>query len=133
VATTTTLPGAPCAPVPGASPFDAIECRLAALQDATGTTAGLGTIRRKLDRSVGAAADRVAAAHGICSFGKAKPARARLAKARRQLARYVRRLRSRGAQSSVPNDVRAAFVAEADAIRAEVVALRRRVACPIDA
>jgi 6-phosphogluconolactonase (cycloisomerase 2 family) len=130
--TTTTIPDA-CASTPGASPFETIECRLAALQEATATTSALGTLRRKLDRSVGAAADRVAAAHGICSFGNAKRARARLGRARRQLARYTRRLRSRAAESAVPVAVRVALAAQADAIKADVAGLRRRVACPIDA
>jgi 6-phosphogluconolactonase (cycloisomerase 2 family) len=129
--TTTTLPTETCASRP--STFEVIECRLLALRAATGTTEALGTLRRKLGDSIDRAADRVGAAQGICSFGKAKPARARLAKARRQLARYVRRLRSKAAQRSVPNAVRSMLVAEAAAIQADVIALRRRVACPIDA
>jgi hypothetical protein len=93
----------------------------------------LGRLRSKADRAVGAASDRVLAAHGICSIGKAKPTRKRLARARVQLGRYVRRLRGRAAQKSVPAQIREAFAATADAIAADVKALRRLVACPIDA
>jgi 6-phosphogluconolactonase (cycloisomerase 2 family) len=133
--TTTTFPftNPDCATLPPAPTFDSIECRLAALQDATGTTMALGRLRSKANRAVGAASDRVLAAHGICSFGKAKPTRKRLARARVQLVRYVRRLRGRAAQKSVPAEIREPFAATADAIAADVKALRRLVACPIDA
>jgi 6-phosphogluconolactonase (cycloisomerase 2 family) len=128
---TTTLPDAACANQP--SVFESIACRLRALRDETVTTAALGTLRPKLNRAVDRAADRVGAAQGICSFGKAKPTRARLGRARRQLARYVRRLRGRAAEKTVPSEIRTRLAAEADALKAEIVALRRRVACPIDA
>jgi hypothetical protein len=128
---TTTLPDAACANQP--SVFESIACRLRALRDETVTTAALGTLRPKLHRAVDRAADRVGAAQGICSFGKAKPTRARLGRARRQLARYVRKLRGRAAEKSVPSEIRARLAAEADALKAEIVALRRRVVCPIDA
>jgi 6-phosphogluconolactonase (cycloisomerase 2 family) len=133
--TTTTFPfGEPdCGSLPPTPTFDSIECRLAALQDATGTTMALGRLRSKAHRAVGAAVDRVFAAHGICSFGKEKRTRKRLARARVQLVRYVRRLRGRAAQKAVPAAVREPFAAAADAIGADVRALRRLVACPIDA
>jgi hypothetical protein len=93
----------------------------------------LGRLRSKADRAVGAASDRVLAAHGVCSFGKNKPTRKRLARAKMQLVRYVRRLRSRAAQKAVPATVREPLAATADAIAADVKTLRRLVACPIDA
>jgi 6-phosphogluconolactonase (cycloisomerase 2 family) len=128
--TTTTLPSV-C--VPASTTFDAIACRLALLADATTTTAGLGTVRTKLDRSVHKATDRVSAAHGICSSGKTKSARQRLARAKHLLARYVRRLRSRTAQQTVPAAIREPLAAEAAAIAADVRAFRAVVSCPLDA
>jgi hypothetical protein len=93
----------------------------------------LGRLRSKAGRAVGAASDRVLAAHGICSFGKAKPTWKRLARAKTQLVRYVRRLRSRAAEKGVPAAVREPLAATAAAIAADVKTLRRLVACPIDA
>jgi DNA-binding beta-propeller fold protein YncE len=130
--TTTTLP-AGCAGVAPGPTFQSIECRLAVLLTTTGTTEALGRLRSKVDRSVGSAADRVAAAHGICSFGKAKPTRRRLGKAGHQLARYVRRLRGRAARKAVPLQIREPLAVEAAAIAADLTTLRRSVRCPIDA
>jgi len=103
------------------------------LEDITGSIAGLGTLRRKLDRSVGKAADRVAAAHGICSFGKTKLARLRLKRATIQLARYAARLRGRVARETVLPEVRRTLAANVDAIAADLTVLRGTLACPIDA
>lgn len=130
--TTTTLP-AGCAGVAPGPTFQSIQCRLAVLLTTTGTTEALGRLRSKVDRSVGSAADRVAAAHGICSFGKAKPTRRRLGKAGHQLARYVRRLRGRAARKAVPLQIREPLAVEAAAIAADLTTLRRSVRCPIDA
>ena len=92
----------------------------------------LGSLRSKLGNSVGRAADRVTAAQGICSLGKARSARRRLTRASRQLTRYVHRLRSKAAQA-VPFAIRDPLATEAEGIAAHAIELRRLVACPIDA
>ena len=77
----------------------------------------------------GTAGDRVAGAHGICSFGKTGIARLRLRRAKTHLDRYVGRLNMPAAQT-IPSVIRDPLV-RSPAIAAEVAALRAR--CPIDA
>jgi hypothetical protein len=129
-ATTNALVGHDCTGGPGSSPFDPIECRLDALLN--GTTPELGELWASLNRESGTAGDRVAGAHGICSFGKTGIARLRLRRAKTHLDRYVARLRMPAAQT-IPSAIRDPLVTEALAIAAEVAALRARLDCPIDA
>ena len=97
-----------------------------------GTTPELGVRWASLNRESGTAGDRVAGAHGICSFGKTGIARLRLRRARTHLDRYVARLNMPAAQT-IPSAIREPLVTEALAIAAEVAALRAGLACPIDA
>ena len=126
--TTTTLPDGGC---PTGPTFDSLDCRLEALFGST-KTAALGTLRPKFEAAADKAHDRVRAARGICSFGKTKRARRRLARAAIQLARYGKRLDSRAAQRTVPADIRDQLTAEVNPIAADLTLLRRAVSCPID-
>ena len=131
--TTTTPPGNACARTPDGPTFRSLNCRLAALIDATGVAAALGDLRQKLSTPLGKAKARTELAETLCAGEHLRQAKARLKQVRRQLIQYAHRLRRRSAAANGPTEVREPLARTADAIHSDAVTLRKTLRCPADA
>ena len=117
-ATTTTVPPG-CAP---AMTFPSIRCRLEALVEDVGTAGDLGVLQAKLESL---ASDALAKADAAETATRARQRKNLLKAVAKKLASFSARVRSRKGRNTIPEGTRTRVTGAADAIRTDVLALRR--------
>jgi hypothetical protein len=130
--TSTTRPPPDCATEPERPTFVSIDCRLAALVARVGGATELGALQAALADRLAKTAAREDAAETRCRQASRRRTRKALRAVSAQLTRFHRTLRSRRARL-IPPALVIDLLATADALRADLRALRRTVACPGDA
>jgi hypothetical protein len=128
--TTTTLPADPCAATPKDATFASIVCRLGALSTRVGTESGLGTFQPKLAQALATASAKIDGARSICATGNSKKGRAQLKQAVHALTQYLHRLSARGAKKKLDSSLRQSLLADGNAIKPDVSALKGALTCP---
>jgi hypothetical protein len=132
--TTTTIPEGDACDTDAIGPtFRSLDCRLAALLEATKAADELGDLREKLIVTLGNASERENLAESWCTKGKTRQASVRLRQVTQQLAQYKQRLRGLPARNRIPEEIREPLAQAADTIRIDARSLRSALACPEDA
>jgi hypothetical protein len=132
--TSTTVPADACARRAREATFDSLGCRLAALRGQTLSALETGDVQRWLVGRLTKAASNLDVARTACAGGgRSKRPKARLGRTARLVAKFAHRLRSHAASKSGYGAAGAPLALDADAIRADATALRRRLQCPVDA
>ena len=107
-----------------AATFASIVCRLDALLATIEAAPDLGTTKTALRNGVAAARSKTQAAEAATMAGRKKPASNALKKAARKLIDFGHRLRSLRSRKNIPAATRAALLAEAEPILADLKTLR---------
>jgi Legume lectin domain len=132
--TTTTIPEGDACETEAIGPtFRSLDCRLAALLEATQAADDLGDLREKLIVTLGKARERENLAESWCTKGKTRQASVRLRQVTQQLAQYRQRLRGLPARKRIPEEIREPLAQAADRIRSDARSMRSALACPEDA
>jgi len=130
--TSTTQPSPICTAEPARPTFASIECRLAALIARVAGASDLGALEAGLAARLAAASKHEREAEMRCGQASRPRVRRALRAATTKLTQFRRMLRSHRARS-VPRVLTSDLVTTADALRADLRALRRNIRCPEDA
>jgi PKD repeat protein len=132
--TSTTLPADACGRMPREATFDSLACRLAALRGQTVSALSTSDVQRWLVARLDKAGGKLDVARTQCAAGgRPKRPKAGLGRTARLIATFAHRLRSHAARKSGYGAAGAPLALDADGIRADAMALRRRLQCPVDA
>ena len=108
---------------PEAVSFDAVDCRLGTLQE-TVASAELGPLRGRLERLVLLAVQSMDLAKQRRAEDGKTEVRRLLRRVTSRMRQFLRRLESRQAEQSIPEEVRTPLVEQATAVRDRATALR---------
>jgi hypothetical protein len=125
-----TLPPGDCGGIPTGPTFPSIACRLDELRADTLAEPALERFVEQLLKVLDRAVERLGAAADRCEAGELKFAKAKLKKVAGKLADYPKRINRRVGRKTIPEEIREAFTAQADALRQDVQTLRDTLVCP---
>lgn len=130
----TTVATEACGNVPDGPTFASVLCRLSAGLALVNVQRDLGALRSKLACALAKGRDLAAASRETCAAGSPRRAKARLRQAERAVVRYAHRLRGATARRTLDDGLRERLLSPADALRADVRALRKNPGCgaPVD-